>query len=128
MPAHFVVALFGFLCQGGLAWGLPVLVTAPGRVLRSQADPSGGCAAGRRHVPQCHSSILLPTAFCCISERVSLVSCLALTRQVWRDHVLDGRCFRHLRVSIRAPMPSSCHAVDRRVELLTSGEGVWDKA
>ena len=77
----------GFLCQGGFAWGLPVLVTAPGHVLHSQADLGGGCAAGRHRLPQCHSCTFLPTTSCCISERVSLDSCLALTRQVWRGHV-----------------------------------------
>ena len=48
----------GFLCQGGFAWGLPVLVTAPGHVLHSQADLGGSCTAGRHHVPQCHTGIL----------------------------------------------------------------------
>ena len=114
---HFSFSGVGSACRACLS----VLVTAPGRALHSQADLGGGCAAGRRHVLQCHSNSLLPTAFCCISERVSLVSSLALTRQVWRGHVLYGRRFRHLPFSIRAPMPSSCHAVDRRRELLTSG-------
>ena len=50
---------------------------------------AGSCAAfaGRHQVPQWHSCTFLHTAFCCISERVSLDSCLALTRQVWRGHV-----------------------------------------
>ena len=86
-PPPRVCPFKGFLCQGGFDWGLPVLVTAPGHVLRSYADLGWGCAAGRHRVPQCHSGTFLPTAFCCISERVSLDSSLALTRQVWRGHV-----------------------------------------
>ena len=45
-------------------------------------------------------------------------SCLALSRLVWRGHVLYGRRLRHLQISVRAPMPSSCHAADSRRDLL----------
>ena len=88
-----------------------------------QRRPGLGCSRAYHGAWSCTASAgrsrrglrLLSTAFCCISERVSLVSCLALTRLVWRDHVFYGRRFRHLRVSFRA----QCH----RSAMQSIGEG-----
>ena len=78
-----------------------------------------------------HSAVFL---YVCL-----LVSCLALTRQVWRGHLLYGRGFRHLRVSIRlqchrAAMqsigkgtPGVVSVSIRFATLVISGEAVWAK-
>ena len=95
--------------QGGLAWGLPVLVTAPGRVLHSQADLGGGCI---RRPPSCTTvsfeclpsySILL--YFCtCVSGLLPRIDAASLERpRIMRQTVSPSACFHQGSNAIELP-------------------------
>ena len=85
----------------------------------------GSCTASPRLVTLWLSCTFFPTAFCRISERMLLGQLHRIDAASLARPRLVRQTVSLLHVCIRAPTKSSCHAVDGRRGLLTSGGGAF---